>query len=98
MPEAICLSYQHVYLTPMVFVVGKAFIHLSAGNPGEASIHDGVHRLAVLEQPDHVVDTNASAFDESMPAAYTRVTNDVAIASARRSCGDFHGGILATAR
>jgi hypothetical protein len=82
----------------MVFVVGKAFIHLGAGDTGEASIHDGVHCLTVLEQSDYVVDTNAGAFDESMPAAYTHVPNDVAVARAGRSCRGFHAGILGNDR
>src|SRR5207249_9294337 len=67
---------QQIDLTAVVFVVSEALVDLCSGDFGEAVGDDGVHVLAVLQETDDVVDTDASTFQHGMTAADLRKPRD----------------------
>ena len=52
----------------MILEVRQTLIDLGTGGVGEAAGDDAIHGLTVLEQTDHVVDTNARAFNNGVAA------------------------------
>ncbi|HTR77633.1 MAG TPA: hypothetical protein VMH39_05970, partial [Gemmatimonadaceae bacterium] len=73
-------SHQQVNLAAVILIIGEAFIHLSPRKIGETMLaHDAVHSLAVLEQADHVVDTDARALHAGGAAAYATRPDNVAV-------------------
>ena len=73
---------QVVNFGAMILVESKTFIHLRAGQAGKA-LRNGIHRLAVLQQSNHVMDSDSGVFNASMTTPNARVPNNVAI-----SCAD----------
>ena len=41
---------QEIDLTPVIFVIGQAFVHLGFGNLGKAVRNDGIDTLAILQE------------------------------------------------
>ena len=52
----------------MVFVLGEALIHLRLGQRRDAARDHTVDGFAILEEPDHLVHADASAFHPRVPA------------------------------
>ena len=57
----------------MIFVIREAFIDLSACDIRETTGDNAVHRFAILEQADDVVNSDARAFEDGLTTAYTPV-------------------------
>ena len=76
------LGEQKIDLVPVIFVIGEAFVNLRFGEAGEAGDEDAVHRFAILQQANDVVDANPSAFNDGKPGAKAGSACDVTIARA----------------
>src|SRR5947207_10209963 len=70
---------QKINLTAMIFVVGKAFVNLCAGNVRKTARH-GIDRFATLQKADNVVNADARAFDPRVSAADLFGLHDIPIA------------------
>ena len=69
----------------MILVESKTFVHLRAGQAGKAP-RNGIYRLAVLQQSNHVMNADPGVLNASMAAPDARGSHNVAI-----SCADlFH--------
>jgi hypothetical protein len=63
--------YEQVNLAAMVLVVRVAFVHLGFCQPREAVDH-AVHRLAILQQADHIVYGNTNSVDARVAVPHVR--------------------------
>jgi len=70
---------QQVDLAPMILVIGETFIDLGPGEAWETPANDAVHGFPVLEQADHVMNTDARPGHDSMAASYPRCTRNVRV-------------------
>lgn len=78
---------QQVNHRAMIFVIGEAFIDLRASQVRKTA-RDRVHRLAILQKPYDVMDTNARSFNARLPTAGSFLGDDVTISGRRSLHGD----------
>jgi hypothetical protein len=67
-----------VNLGPVILVVGETFIDLCAGD-SRKTWRNGVHGLAILQQPDDVMHTDSRVFDARIPTPDTGSFGDVTV-------------------
>jgi len=63
---------EQVDLSTVVFVVGKTLVNLSACELWEGFRRQRVHAFTILEQSNHIVDTNSGALDYRIAAPQPR--------------------------
>src|SRR5439155_27211351 len=68
-----------VNLAAMVLVVRETFVHLGFRQRRQAAAGDTVHCFAILQEADHIVDTDTSALHARVTISHVRRSNDVAI-------------------
>src|SRR5262245_60475186 len=73
---------QQIDFATMIFVISQALVNLRATNIGK-TVRDGIDCFAVLQQADHVVNTDACSFDPRVTAANSLCLHDVAIVCRR---------------
>ena len=62
----------------MIFVVSQTGINLRSGQIGKAG-WQRFHGFTVVEQPNHIMDTDARPFDHDLATANPRIADDMAI-------------------
>src|SRR2546422_8303208 len=72
-------GYEYINFSPVIFVIGEALIYLSARQVGKATGDYGVHRLPVLQQTNHVVDTDTRAGHDGIASSDILQSPDVCI-------------------
>ena len=69
----------------MVLVVRQALVDLGSRPVPCAARDEGVHRLAGLQEADHVMDSDARALDAGVTAPHARGADDVSVRSLGRA-------------
>src|ERR1700689_2866682 len=70
---------EQVDLSPVVFIVGEAFVNLSSGQLRKAVCPQRVDSLAILKQSDDVVHGNPSTLDDGVSTPHACRTDNVTV-------------------
>ncbi len=74
-------GHQQVNLSSMIFIICQTFVHLRARQIRKTVRNDCVHSLAVLQQANHVMNTNPGARDNRIAAPYAGQSSNVSVFS-----------------
>jgi len=70
---------QQIDLPFVILVVGKTLVNLRPAQRGEAVRHERLDGLPVLQQTNHVVNRNSSAFHAGIPAPDIRRPGNISV-------------------
>ena len=79
---------QKINLATMIFIVGEAFVNLSARDLRK-TIWKRVDRFTVLQKTDHIVNADAGSFDRCRAAANVSIFHNVAVRCLSRHLQSF---------